>query len=85
MTTTKGLVVNFTTKRSPLEEIEHLADELTALELGIARARVRLNAAIKEGVKKGLPKAEVARAAGVSRQRIQALVPSKPKRKKVTA
>lgn len=63
-------------KVSPAEHlgrVEALADELQAAQMEEARARTRLNAAIHEAVRAGVAKAQIARRAGVSRQRISSL------------
>lgn len=60
--------------RARLAEIERLAAELQAPELAVAKARLRLQNAIRSAHAENVPQAEIARAAGVSRQRIGAML-----------
>ena len=62
-----------TATQKALAEVGRLAKELQACDLEAAKARQRLNAAILAAVKVA-PQAEVARHAGVSKQRVGQLL-----------
>lgn len=71
--TLKELKAEMHTASFQLGAISDLAALLADQELEVARARARLNTAIREAAKT-LPHAQIARAAGVSRQMIGKLV-----------
>ncbi len=58
-----------TPEQKTLAEVRTLAGELQARELEVAKARVRLVTAIRAAAKT-VPQSRLARAAGVSRQRV---------------
>ncbi len=72
--TAKRVILKPTPAQSALVEVTSLADKVADLQFAQAEAYASLVSSIKHAVRIGVPQAEVARAAGLTRQRVGQLV-----------